>query len=212
MSCYGCINPNNACAECKPKLEAMTNRPTDNAGETRDGLIAAKAVLERVYSELGEAIHTGLRKAADSPESVTAWQAISNMPDWTAVIDFATEGLNLRGALRAVDKAIAQQAVPCYECGSTEMIDAARADAIPPALQPAVSEEAVEAATKAMTAWAQPDRDMNDQFWVIDRGKRVKAFVDRDDAVEACDALNARAALTAALPFMMAKTDLEKTD
>jgi len=85
-------------------------------------------------------------------------------------------------------------------------------DAILSATEPAVTDEAVEAAAKAMTAWAQPDRDMNDQFWVIDRGKRVKAFVDRDDAVEACDALNARAALTAALPFMMAKTDLEKTD
>jgi len=44
-------------------------------------------------SLLGEGIHTGLRKAADSPQSARAWRAIRDMPDgeWNRVVAFAAD-------------------------------------------------------------------------------------------------------------------------
>jgi|1185.fasta_scaffold158699_2 hypothetical protein len=41
-------------------------------------------------SLLGEGFHTGLRKAADSPESSQAWKAISEMKpeEWSEVVEF----------------------------------------------------------------------------------------------------------------------------
>jgi hypothetical protein len=45
---------------------------------------------ETFKSLLGEGFHTGLRKAADSPESSQAWNAIRAMDpkEWSSVVDF----------------------------------------------------------------------------------------------------------------------------
>jgi hypothetical protein len=44
-------------------------------------------------SLLGEGFHTAFRKASDSPESVTIWNAIARMDreDWMNVIEFVAE-------------------------------------------------------------------------------------------------------------------------
>jgi hypothetical protein len=59
-----------------------------------DGL-DSKADLKEV---LGEVFHTALRKAADSPESDTAWKAIRDMkPDeWDGILDFVVDCLDVR--------------------------------------------------------------------------------------------------------------------
>ena len=46
-------------------------------------------------SMIGEGVHTGLRKAADSHASGRAWQAIRDMPvgEWDSVLDFVADGL-----------------------------------------------------------------------------------------------------------------------
>lgn len=41
MACMGCINPNNACAECRPRLQALVERrPSANAISTDINAIA----------------------------------------------------------------------------------------------------------------------------------------------------------------------------
>ena len=46
-------------------------------------------------SLIGEGVHTGLRKAIDSPQSSVAWRAIKDLPDgeWGIVIEFAMSGI-----------------------------------------------------------------------------------------------------------------------
>ena len=54
---------------------------------------------ETLADLIGEGVHAGLRKAAESPESSTAWRAISQMPDWSDVIEFVVWGLEQSGAI-----------------------------------------------------------------------------------------------------------------
>jgi hypothetical protein len=59
------------------------------------------AAVERseAVAMLGEGLHTGLRKAADSDAADRAWQAIHDMPDgeWSAVVGFVVDGLGSMG-------------------------------------------------------------------------------------------------------------------
>jgi hypothetical protein len=47
----------------------------------------------------GEGLHTGLRKAADSQASATAWRAIADMDpyEWEAVLKFTIDGMRTSG-------------------------------------------------------------------------------------------------------------------
>lgn len=62
------------------------------------------ATLKTVRDQLGEAIHTGLRKGADGGGSDEAWRAIRDMSDkqWSNAVQFALCGL---GVTRAIAKA-----------------------------------------------------------------------------------------------------------
>lgn len=61
----------------------------------------AYVTLHRVRDQIGEAFHTGLRKASEHPTAAKAWQAIADMPrqDWHAVLEFALDGLGINHAL-----------------------------------------------------------------------------------------------------------------
>jgi hypothetical protein len=52
-----------------------------------------------VLSALGQSIHTGLRKAAESDAAHRAWKAIGDMPseDWHAVLDWAAWAMHESG-------------------------------------------------------------------------------------------------------------------
>lgn len=49
--------------------------------------------------QIGQGIHTGLRKATDSPQSGLVWQAIQDLPadEWNAVLSFLVKGLASMG-------------------------------------------------------------------------------------------------------------------
>lgn len=58
-----------------------------------------KISREDATSLLGEGIHTGLRKAVDSHESVVVWQAINRLPDdeWHTVLVWLVDALASMG-------------------------------------------------------------------------------------------------------------------
>lgn len=51
--------------------------------------------IDTAKSLIGEGIHTGMRKAIDSPQAHPAWKAIQELPDddWDAVLEFLVSGL-----------------------------------------------------------------------------------------------------------------------
>lgn len=71
----------------------------------RDALLVALRqcgeALEAVNEQLGEAVHTGLRKGADGGGSAAAWRAINEMSSeaWSQAIRFAIDGLGIKRAL-----------------------------------------------------------------------------------------------------------------
>lgn len=55
MPCYGCINPNNACAECKPKLEQLTMRHPDTfQAELKTLLLKYNASIDFDFDECAD--------------------------------------------------------------------------------------------------------------------------------------------------------------
>jgi hypothetical protein len=69
---------------------------TAQEGGQRGILACDRATL---LSLVGEGMHTGLRKAAESPQSSQAWNAIQAMPDWGYVCEFFVSGLEYSGVL-----------------------------------------------------------------------------------------------------------------
>lgn len=59
------------------------------------------AALKMTDDQLGEAIHTSLRKVGSSHASNQAWHAITDIPDdeWRQILDFILGGLQIRAAI-----------------------------------------------------------------------------------------------------------------
>lgn len=71
-------------------------------------LALALVTLRRVRDELGEAVHTGLRKACDSDDATLAWRALGRAPDWPEAVRFAVDGLGVKQAIAVLEDAIAE--------------------------------------------------------------------------------------------------------
>lgn len=73
----------------------------------REALEEANALLRRIREQVGEGIHTGLRKGVDGKGSDEAWRAIANMKadGWSEAIAFFACGVGLTGYLKRLDRA-----------------------------------------------------------------------------------------------------------
>lgn len=65
-------------------MNTQTNHMGDNHPQT------LSEQLRQAFDDLGEGIHTSLRKVADSRQSIVAWNAIAAMPpdDWARAVDW----------------------------------------------------------------------------------------------------------------------------
>jgi hypothetical protein len=87
------VKAENACSDADEALKTLT--PASVVLEMAEALAVLGEFDRRVRRDLGEAVHTGLRKGADSDQASKAWEAIRTMPpgDWSNAIAFARSGL-----------------------------------------------------------------------------------------------------------------------
>lgn len=87
----------------------------------------AAEALERAQEQLGEAIHTSLRKACDHPAADEAHAAIRQIPsrEWKNALSFVVEGLGIDTATAKARAALARleaQPSPAAETGLVEAL------------------------------------------------------------------------------------------